>query len=206
MSPSLCSDAVEFTLQNTLRGHTKPINHLAISPDKTRLISIGAFLNCLLVSRYFAQEWLADDSRAVVWSVASGEKLFVVERPFNGAATAVSWASRDGNRFVIGFASGDLHLFWSESEKVIKVTWAWRRHLILTTLSRTVTTSAYQGGRGLLRASRMTQPTTALLPFVPIRLNCGGSKGLKWLRFFHCRLYHLEGMANLFNFVTTGQA
>ncbi|KAH9021083.1 WD40-repeat-containing domain protein [Lactarius hengduanensis] len=99
MSQSPCSDTVEFTLQNTLRCHTKSINHLAISPDKTRLISIG------------------DDSRTVVWSVASGEKLFAVERPFNGPATAVSWASRDNSRFVVGFASGDLHLFWSESEK-----------------------------------------------------------------------------------------
>ncbi|KAH9010595.1 WD40-repeat-containing domain protein, partial [Lactarius deliciosus] len=90
---------VEFTLQNTLRCHTKSINHLAISPDKTRLISIG------------------DDSRMVVWSVASGEKLFAVDRPFNGPAMAVSWASRDNSRFVVGFASGDLHLFWSEGEK-----------------------------------------------------------------------------------------
>lgn len=70
---------------------------------------------------YVAEEWLGDDSSTVVWSVASGEKLFEVERPFNGAATAVSWAGRDGNRFVVGFASGDLHLFWSESEKVIKI-------------------------------------------------------------------------------------
>ncbi|KAH9012574.1 WD40-repeat-containing domain protein [Lactarius pseudohatsudake] len=100
MSPSpSCTTAIEFTLQNTLRCHTKAINHLALSPDKTRLISIG------------------DDSRVVVWSVASGERLFAVERPFNGAATAVSWASRDNSRFVVGFASGDLHLFRNESEK-----------------------------------------------------------------------------------------
>jgi hypothetical protein len=26
----------------------------------------------------------------------------------------VCWASRDTSHFVIGFASGDLHLFWSE--------------------------------------------------------------------------------------------
>jgi hypothetical protein len=109
---------VTFTLQNTLRCHTKAINRLAISPDKTRLISVGAFSHGLLASRYFAQKWLGDDSRTVVWSIASGEKLFEVERPFNGPATAVSWASRDSSRFVIGFASGDLHLF-SRSEKVI---------------------------------------------------------------------------------------
>ncbi|KAH8977098.1 WD40-repeat-containing domain protein [Lactarius hatsudake] len=100
MSPSpSCTTAIEFTLQNTLRCHTKAINHLALSPDKTRLISIG------------------DDSRVVVWSVASGERLFAVERPFNGAATAVSWTSRDNSRFVVGYASGDLHLFRNESEK-----------------------------------------------------------------------------------------
>ncbi|KAF8268031.1 WD40-repeat-containing domain protein [Lactarius quietus] len=89
---------VTFTLQNTLRCHTKAINRLAISLDKTRLISVS------------------DDSRTVVWSIASGEKLFEVERPFNGPATAVSWASRDSSRFVIGFTSGDLHLF-SQSKK-----------------------------------------------------------------------------------------
>ena len=62
---------------------------------------------------------LGDDSRVIVWSVASGEKLFVVERPFNGAATAASWASHDSGRFVVGFASGDLHVFLSENEKVM---------------------------------------------------------------------------------------
>ncbi|KAH9174101.1 WD40-repeat-containing domain protein [Lactarius sanguifluus] len=99
MSPSPSSTAIEFTLQNTLRCHTKAINHLALSPDKTRLISIG------------------DDSRVVVWSVASGERLFAVERPFNGAAMAISWASCDNSRFVVGFASGDLHIFQNESKK-----------------------------------------------------------------------------------------
>ena len=42
MSP-LGIDAVEFTLQNTLQGHTKPVNFLCISPDKSRLISVGSF-------------------------------------------------------------------------------------------------------------------------------------------------------------------
>ena len=116
MSPS--SDAVNFNLQNTLCHHTKAVNCLAISPDKTRLISIGALSHCP-ASRYFAQEWLGDDARTVVWSIASGEKLFVAELPFNGAAMAVSWASRDCSRFVVGFSSGDLHLFWSKNEKVI---------------------------------------------------------------------------------------
>ena len=45
-----------------------------------------------------------------------------MERPFNGPAMAVSWASRDNSCFVIGFASGDLHLFSSEGKKVIQVT------------------------------------------------------------------------------------
>jgi len=70
------------------------------------------------------RKWLGDDSRTIIWSIASGEKLFAVERPFNGPATAVSWASHDSSRFVVGFASGDLHLFWSESGKVIRITWA----------------------------------------------------------------------------------
>jgi hypothetical protein len=63
---------------------------------------------------------LGDDSRVIIWSIASGEKLFVVERPFNGPATAVTWASRDNSRFVVGFASGDLHLFMSEKENVMQ--------------------------------------------------------------------------------------
>ena len=45
----------------------------------------------------------------------------MAEHPFNGAATAVSWASRDTSRFVVGFASGDLHLFQSEDGKVMNV-------------------------------------------------------------------------------------
>jgi WD40 repeat protein len=67
----------------------------------------------------FTNELLGDDSKVIVWSVASGEKLFVAQRPFDGAATAVSWVSRDNSRFVVGFASGDLHLFSSESGKVM---------------------------------------------------------------------------------------
>jgi len=63
---------------------------------------------------------LGDDSKVIIWSIASGEKLFVVERPFNGPATAATWASRDNSRFVVGFASGDLHLFMSEKENVMQ--------------------------------------------------------------------------------------
>lgn len=40
---TLYTDTVEFTLQNTLRGHSRPINLLAISPDQGRLISVGEF-------------------------------------------------------------------------------------------------------------------------------------------------------------------
>ena len=76
-----------------------------------------------------------------MWSVASGEKLFVVERPFNGPATAASWASRDTSRFVIGFANGDLHLFYSESGKVIEVTFQVAYFdLTVSTLSRCIVT------------------------------------------------------------------
>lgn len=67
------SDTITFTLQNTLRCHTRAINRLAISPDKTRLISVGAFSHGLLASRYFTHEWLADDSRTVLWSITSGD-------------------------------------------------------------------------------------------------------------------------------------
>jgi len=55
-----------------------------------------------------------------MWSVASGERLFVVDRPFNGPAMAAAWVSRDNSRFVVGFASGDLHLFVSEKENVMQ--------------------------------------------------------------------------------------
>lgn len=64
------------------------------------------------------EDLLGDDSRVIIWSITSGEKLFAVERPFNGPATAAAWASRDNSRFVVGFASGDLHLFMSEKENV----------------------------------------------------------------------------------------
>jgi hypothetical protein len=34
----------EFKLQNTLQGHIKPVNQIAVSPGCSRLISIGASL------------------------------------------------------------------------------------------------------------------------------------------------------------------
>lgn len=37
------NETVEFNLKNTLKGHTMPINLLAISPDQSRLISVGEF-------------------------------------------------------------------------------------------------------------------------------------------------------------------
>jgi WD40 repeat protein len=107
---------VSFNLQNTLRGHTKAINLLAISPDQSRLISVGVYFLFFLIDTTFNKEFLGDDSKVIIWSVVSGEKLFVVERPFNGAATAASWASRDSSRFVIGFASGDLHVFLEDGK------------------------------------------------------------------------------------------
>ncbi len=63
---------------------------------------------------------LGNDSKVIVWSVASGERLFVVDRPFNGPATAVAWVSRDNSHFVVGFASGNLHFFMSEKENVMQ--------------------------------------------------------------------------------------
>ena len=63
---------------------------------------------------------LGNDSKVIVWSVASGERLFIVDRPFNGLATAAAWVSRDNSHFVVGFASGDLHLFVSEKENVMQ--------------------------------------------------------------------------------------
>jgi WD40 repeat protein len=113
-------DIIEFKLQNTLQCHIKPVNHLAVSPGYSHLISIGIFHDSLNY-RLSANKILDDGSKVVVWSVTSGEKLFVTEHPFNGAATAVSWASRDTSRFVVGFASGDLHFFRSEDGKVMKI-------------------------------------------------------------------------------------
>ena len=72
----------------------------------------------LLNQHSFSDKILGDDSKVVVWSVPSGEKLFVAECPFNGAAMAISWASCDTHHFVVGFASRDLHFFWSEDGKV----------------------------------------------------------------------------------------
>jgi hypothetical protein len=43
LAMALDSDITEFELQNTLLCHTRPINHLAVSPEHSRLISIGAF-------------------------------------------------------------------------------------------------------------------------------------------------------------------
>jgi WD40 repeat protein len=168
---ALSIDAVEFTLQNTLRGHTQPINFLSISPDKTRLISIGAF-SYFLINPPFIKELVGDDSRVIVWSVASGEKLFVAHRPFNGAATAASWASHDGSRFVVGFAGGDLSLFVSEGEKVIQCYMS-STQSDLHISSRIAIIPLYQRGQGLLRASYMMQSTTAWHAFAKNLPSCG---------------------------------
>jgi WD40 repeat protein len=115
------TDTVQFILQNTLRGHSKSINLLAISPDQTRLISVGEFSSISSIPTRTLIDLLGDDSRVIIWSIASGEKLFVVERPFNGPATAAAWASHDNSRFVVGFASGDLHLFKSENKETVSL-------------------------------------------------------------------------------------
>ena len=201
-SPSTAT--ITFTLQNTLHCHTGAINRLAISPDKTCLISIGAFSHGLLASRYFAQEWLGDDSRTVLWSIASGEKLFEVEQPFNGPATAVSWASRDSSRFVIGFASGDIHLFSSEGEKVITICGP---NVISFLLYSRTKIAAHQGGRGLLKILYTMKLTTRLLLLAQIQFSCGKWRISNWFRFFHCRLFlGPRGMESPFNFVTMGRA
>ena len=75
-------------------------------------------------STYLFTKELSGDSKVIIWSIASGEKLFVVQWPFNGAATAASWASCDSSHFVVGFASGDLHLFLSEIGKVMEASLA----------------------------------------------------------------------------------
>ena len=100
-----------------------------------------------------------------MWSIISREKPFVAEQPFNGPATTVSWTSHNISCFVIGFASGDLHLFYSEDEKVTKLLQAYF-DLIFTTLSHTMITSAYQEGKELLKASYIMQLTTRSLLFV----------------------------------------
>jgi hypothetical protein len=46
------SGTVEFNLQNTLQCHTKPVNHLAVSQEYSRLISIGAVLVLLSISSH----------------------------------------------------------------------------------------------------------------------------------------------------------
>ena len=139
-----------------------------------------------------------------MWSVTSGEKLFVAEQPFNGPATAVSWTSHNTSRFVIGFASGDLHLFCSEDRKVTKLPQAYF-DLISTTLSHTMITSAYQEGKELLKALCTMQLTTRSLLSMRNRLSCGESEELSWFRFFHRHLC-LKDMGNAFTFVTMGQA
>jgi hypothetical protein len=52
--------------------------------------------------------------------MASGERLYVAEMPFNGPATAAAWAISDNSLFVVGFASGDVHLFMSDEKEVMQ--------------------------------------------------------------------------------------
>jgi hypothetical protein len=141
-----------------------------------------------------------------MWSVASGEKLFQAERPFNGPAMAVSWASHDTSRFVVGYANGDLHLFWSENRKVMKKKLLQGFFNLISTLnSRTVIISAYREGTGLLKVSCTTQIMTGSLASVRNRHNCEESKGPSWFRFSDRHL-SLKDMGNVFISATTEQA
>lgn len=140
-----------------------------------------------------------------MWSVTSGEKLFQAERPFNGPATAVSWASHDTSRFVVGYANGDLHLFWSENGKVVENLLRGCLELISAVNSRTVIISAHLEGTGLLKASCTTQITTGSLASARNRRSCGESKGLSWPRFSNRRLSPKD-MGNAFISATMGQA
>ena len=54
-----------------------------------------------------------------IWFITSEERLFIAEMPFNGPATAVAWASCNNSLFIVGFASGNVHLFMSNEKKVI---------------------------------------------------------------------------------------
>ena len=76
----------------------------------------------------YVDRWIGDDSRVAVWSITSGEKLFEAARPICGPAMAVSWTSSDTSHFVVGYATGDLHLFWSENGKVMN---GYVSHMIL---------------------------------------------------------------------------
>ncbi|KAH9033063.1 WD40-repeat-containing domain protein [Lactarius pseudohatsudake] len=88
MSPSpSCTTAIEFTLQNTLRCHTKAINHLALSPDKTRLIACvsggkGSVEGIVYRRNPRTGSLLSAQDSAMLWKIKGADLVPILSSPF----------------------------------------------------------------------------------------------------------------------------
>ncbi|RDB22826.1 hypothetical protein Hypma_010168 [Hypsizygus marmoreus] len=86
-----------FELKYTLNGHTKPINGLAISADRSLLLS-GA-----------------DDASLIVWSLENGQQTQKITVPFHGPIGAVVWTpvqdDAPAGAFAFGCAAGSIYTY-----------------------------------------------------------------------------------------------
>ncbi|KAH7906571.1 WD40-repeat-containing domain protein [Hygrophoropsis aurantiaca] len=91
-----------MSLKYTLAKHTKTITAVAISPDGKFLIS-GA-----------------NDARAVVWNLQTGEMQQVINCAFHGPISAIKWIVTNmafvHDPFVVGCADGSLQLYEKSTE------------------------------------------------------------------------------------------
>ncbi|KAF8834257.1 WD40 repeat-like protein, partial [Paxillus ammoniavirescens] len=86
----------QLPLKYTLTWHTKAINALAISNRGSMLLSGG------------------NDSRIVIWNLASGEMMQEISVPSAGFISCLAWvklSDENEDAFVIGTSDGNIHLY-----------------------------------------------------------------------------------------------
>ena len=96
----------------TLTRHTKAVNALAISPDGTLLLSGGSLRVLCLVHN--SSIHLGNDSRVVIWNLASGEMTQEFCVPSAGFVSCLAWiklSDRGEDTFIFGASDGNIHLY-----------------------------------------------------------------------------------------------
>ena len=96
----------------TLTRHTKAVNALAISPDGTLLLSGGSLHILCLVHNSFV--CLGNDSRVVIWNLASGEMIQEFCIPSAGFMSCLAWvklSDRGEDTFIFGASDRNVHLY-----------------------------------------------------------------------------------------------
>lgn len=108
------SSMQKFTLQATLKRHSKPIGAISVSAAGTTLLSGGEHLIIAGEGSSIQVTFLDDDGLIVVWDLRTGNLLQEVHVPFNGPIVTCRWVpieQGDGEAFTFGCADGSLHVY-----------------------------------------------------------------------------------------------